>query len=103
VTDPLLQALRDRFPYVTRFYGQLSPEEMTVDPVFDFNGQLPDVSNIHDLTQRTDFYACPDTRASNIEPVNDQSTTASQTPSPCVLGLAMLLSGGLIFVSRRKG
>jgi hypothetical protein len=55
VVDPLLQELRDRYLYVTRFYGQISPEEMSRDPMFDFNSRLPDVSNVHDLTERTDL------------------------------------------------
>jgi hypothetical protein len=32
---------------VTRFYTTLSPDEMTIDPVFDTNPDLPDVDNVH--------------------------------------------------------
>jgi hypothetical protein len=46
-TEDLLQSR----PYITRLYTTLSPEEMTLDPVFDFNGELPDVSNIHTADQ----------------------------------------------------
>lgn len=49
--DPLLKDLLRNYDYVTRFLGRISPEEMTVDPVFDFNGNMADVSNIHDLTK----------------------------------------------------
>lgn len=38
-------------PYLTRLYTTMSPEEMTVDPLFDINGDLPDFSNIHTATQ----------------------------------------------------
>ena len=50
VSDPLLQDLFDDYGYVTRFFGRISPEEMTVDPMFDFDGAMDDVSNIHDLS-----------------------------------------------------
>jgi hypothetical protein len=46
-----LQQLFDDHGYVTRFFGRISPEEMTVDPVFDFDGDMDDVSNIHDLSE----------------------------------------------------
>ncbi|MCA9531633.1 MAG: DUF2330 domain-containing protein [Myxococcales bacterium] len=45
------QALLDSRPYVTRMYTTLSAPEMTVDPKFDFNADLGDVSNLHDATQ----------------------------------------------------
>jgi hypothetical protein len=49
VIEPLrgVQALLDAAPYTTRLYSTLSAEEMTVDPVFVFNPDLPDVNNIH--------------------------------------------------------
>lgn len=36
--------------YLTRLFTTLSPEEMTADPVFDFNPQLEDYSNEHHAT-----------------------------------------------------
>ena len=48
--DALLQQLAADYDYVTRVLGRISPEEMTVDPIFDFSTQLPDISNIHDLS-----------------------------------------------------
>jgi hypothetical protein len=50
LTDPLLIELTQEFPYMTRLLGRMSPEEMTIDPVFLFNGQLENVSNVHDLS-----------------------------------------------------
>ena len=44
------QELFDRNPYFTRLYTSLSAEEMTVDPVFTFNSELGDVSNVHRAT-----------------------------------------------------
>ncbi len=34
-------------PYLTRLYTTLSAEEMTKDPIFGYNGDLPEVSNQH--------------------------------------------------------
>ena len=37
--------------YLTRFFTTMSPFEMTTDPVFTVNPDLPDVSNVHTLTR----------------------------------------------------
>ena len=58
VTDPLLVELGRNYPYLTRLNTVLSPEEMTVDPVFDYDPQRRDVSNIHDLSNMTGLYDC---------------------------------------------
>src|SRR5688500_17147997 len=49
VIDPLrdVQELLDSQPYVTRLYSTLSAAEMTVDPLFSFNSDLDDLSNVH--------------------------------------------------------
>ena len=49
IAQPLqhAQSLFDRFPYLTRVYTQISPVEMTRDPTFTFNPDVPDVSNVH--------------------------------------------------------
>ncbi len=41
-------AVFDDYPYLTRLFTTLSPEEMTKDPVFSFNPDLADVSPVHD-------------------------------------------------------
>jgi len=41
------QELLDTWPYVTRLYTTISPIEMTVDPMFTENPELPDVANRH--------------------------------------------------------
>jgi hypothetical protein len=38
-------------PYVTRLYTTMSADEMTVDPGFNFNADLGDVSNLHTAKQ----------------------------------------------------
>ena len=49
VVEPMIatQDLLLSRPYVTRLYTTLSAPEMDLDPLFDFNPDLPDVSNIH--------------------------------------------------------
>jgi MYXO-CTERM domain-containing protein len=43
----LVQEVIDSHPYVTRLYSTMSAAEMTVDPLFTFNPDLSDLSNIH--------------------------------------------------------
>ncbi|MEZ4234834.1 MAG: DUF2330 domain-containing protein [Myxococcota bacterium] len=49
IVEPLrrAQARLDQHPYVTRLQTAVSPHEMTVDPMFGFNPDLPPVSNVH--------------------------------------------------------
>lgn len=49
VVEPMARtsALFDARPYVTRLYTTMSAEEMTRDPAFDFNADLPELSNVH--------------------------------------------------------
>src|SRR5262249_58507735 len=44
------QALIDGSSYMTRLYTTRTADGMTVDPAFDFNKDLGDVSNIHTAT-----------------------------------------------------
>jgi MYXO-CTERM domain-containing protein len=41
------QSLFDSQPYLTRLFSTVSPDEMTRDPLFQFNGDLKSVSNNH--------------------------------------------------------
>ncbi len=49
VLGPLMEAdaLFDQFRYMTRMYTVISADEMLRDPIFQFNADLPNVSNIH--------------------------------------------------------
>ncbi|MCU1277528.1 MAG: hypothetical protein JWM53_1074, partial [bacterium] len=47
------QALFVRHPYLTRLYTALSPKDMTIDPVFSSNPDLPDVPLLHSATLTT--------------------------------------------------
>ncbi len=42
-----LRIMLTEHPYLTRLFTTLSPEEMAWDPMFAFNPDLPDVSNVH--------------------------------------------------------
>src|SRR5437016_2598840 len=44
------QALFDKWPYLTRLYTAISPEDMNLDPVFSQNPDLPDVALDHRAT-----------------------------------------------------
>lgn len=46
-----VQERLDRNAYVTRLYSTMSADEMTVDPLFTFNPDLGDVSNVHSATR----------------------------------------------------
>lgn len=52
IVEPTTEAsaLFDRFPYLTRLYTTLSPEDMNKDPTFGFNKSLPDIANVHEAT-----------------------------------------------------
>ena len=58
VVHPLLQDLSRRYAYVTRLNTVISPEEMTVDPIFHYNSQLKDVSNVRDLSDMKGVFQC---------------------------------------------
>lgn len=60
--DKLIKQLLADYPYVTRVFARISPEEMTVDPTFKLV-DAPDISNVHDLSKMDDkvFWACPNT------------------------------------------
>ncbi len=62
VQDDLIIDLTRRYEYVTRFFGRMSPEEMTVDPMFRLDSSLPTVSNVRDLSGLDPeiFWGCED-------------------------------------------
>ena len=49
-----LNELFEQLPYLTRLYGTMSPSEMTLDPTFSFNRDLPPITNIRRATLYTD-------------------------------------------------
>jgi hypothetical protein len=59
-SDPAVQLLFQQYPYLTRHYTRISPDEMTIDPTFDVMPGLPNVSNVHDLSNRPAPWSCSD-------------------------------------------
>ena len=56
VIEPLagVQQLFEEKPYLTRLYTTLSADEMTLDPMFSYNPDLPEVNNIRFADARWD-------------------------------------------------
>lgn len=59
-SDPTAQRLIQQYPYLTRFYTRISPDQMTVDPIFDYAPAKGDVSNTHDLSKLPSPFDCTD-------------------------------------------
>mgnify|MGYP000285675478 CR=1 FL=1 len=95
VVDPLLQELTENYDYVTRLLGRMSPEEMTLDPMFAFDEQAVDVSNVRDLRQ-TDpevFWSCSDEEDDNQQ---------NRLPVGTTLAMSGVVVAAII-VRRRRG
>jgi hypothetical protein len=60
--DELIIELAQQYRYVTRLFGRMSPEEMTVDPSFELNGNMQNVDNMRDLSEADPdvFWGCED-------------------------------------------
>ena len=82
VVHPLLRQLARSHPYVTRLNTVISPEEMTVDPVFWYDAQRKDVSNIHDLSGYTGLFACESRDSRPIVNSGGQNTDPRFLPVP---------------------
>ena len=82
VVHPLLRELRSKYAYVTRLNTVISPEEMTVDPIFDYDPQRPDVSNIHDLSKATGLFDCERDAGIPIQITSANEPIAEPFPEP---------------------
>jgi hypothetical protein len=74
-SDPLIKELVAKYGYLTRLYGEMSPDEMTLDPMFKFDGDLANVSNTIDMTDRNSPYDCAD---NSIHTVRRQQIDAAK-------------------------
>jgi hypothetical protein len=115
--DPLLQELNQRFAYLTRLNTVISAEEMTVDPLFDYDPQRRDVSNIHDLSEAVGLYDCEredGVRIRNVSSLETLPAVAGSEPANSsfttgvLVGIgSIVLLGGLIglgiAIGRRSG
>jgi Uncharacterized protein conserved in bacteria (DUF2330) len=59
-SDPAVTLLFQQYPFLTRHYTRISPEEMTSDPTFDVVPGLPTLSNVHDLSNKPAPWNCSD-------------------------------------------
>ncbi|MFK7803349.1 MAG: DUF2330 domain-containing protein [Anaerolineae bacterium] len=118
--NPYLQNLARNQGYLTRLTTYISPNEMTVDPVFAIE-QRPDVSNIRDASNMTGLYDCEREEANSlinlsssdaIDPITESGEVAAETPVTLdtssarwvIIGGIMLILVGLIgwLIGRRS-
>jgi len=105
--DADLRGLLGRYPYLTRVYTRISPEEMTVDPVFKFNAALLDISNVHDLSKDSSrVWECKGTTIANrtTNPVEATLIRATDSYNPVVIaiygaGVCVALALGFVGVA----
>ena len=110
-SDADLRGLLGRYPYLTRVYTRISPEEMTVDPVFKFNAALPDVSNVHDLSKDSSrVWECKGSNIANrsTNPVEATVIRATDSYNPVVMaiygaGVCVALALGFVGVALVAG
>ena len=110
--NPYLQNLARNQGYLTRLTTYISPNEMTVDPVFAIE-QRPDVSNIRDASNMTGLYDCERDGSNNlinlsgsdaINPETASGEVAAETPVTLnsggsnwiIIGIVLLILVGLI-------
>jgi hypothetical protein len=112
VTHPLLQELASSYAYLTRLSTVISPEEMTVDPVFDYDPQRKDVSNVHDLSDRIVNWDCLSIEEQESAPVSlpfvnpdDPTTPQDESSDPNRVFVAGIVIGcaGLVALAGLMG
>lgn len=100
VVHPLLQQLRTQYAYMTRLSTVISPEEMTVDPVFNYDPQRKDISNVHDLSTFRGVWDCErdaDPIAQIFSESEDGVSPLTTLGAGILLGCVGILSLALIF------
>lgn len=115
--DPLLQELNSKHRYLTRLNTVISPEEMSVDPVFRYEDR-PNVFNIHDLSNSRGQYDCERDSAINLiaNLLNNNNNNGGNPAAParigsffgglflggCLILLFVALVGGVFWLGRRS-
>ena len=115
---PYLREKAAEHPYLTRLATIISPEEMTLDPIFTYDSGASDVSNVRDLSNLTGLYVCERERALNIglnDAINSRGDDGSVTQTTPLGGRSMsvgwvaiglwivtILVGGAYFLGRRQ-
>lgn len=68
--DEFLMDLIGRFPYLTYLWTHMSPEQMTLDPIFIPSSSAEDVSLIHDLSDEVsplEYWGCSTAWAMSVQ------------------------------------
>jgi hypothetical protein len=97
--DPLLQELGQRFAYLTRLNTVISPEEMTIDPMFDYDPQRADVSNVHDLSDAVGLYDCErekGVRIRNVASLENAPAAANESGGTFTNGILVGVGGVVV-------
>lgn len=104
-SDPTLAELLRDHAYLTRVYTRISPEEMTVDPVFKFNPALPKVSNFHNLSKARRIWDCDanTNRTATLAEVAIDRVGGGWGGVALLVGLGALVLAGLGFGLGRLG
>lgn len=112
VVHPLLQQLAQQYPYLTRLSSVISPEEMSVDPAFDYDPQRADISNVRDLSNLKRVWDCEQAETAMeinfLSPVFTGETAQEGVKVPAlalILILLIILAGGVLIgllIARRR-
>jgi hypothetical protein len=103
---------------VTRLYTTMSAEEMTLDPVFGFDGTRPAVSNVRDLSQYEGLYSCerdesisvsfaasdalePFTESGQVRPAPDETAAVSGGVNIAAIAIILLVVGVIVALFMR--
>jgi hypothetical protein len=88
---PWLDAQIEKADYLTRLNTYIDPEEMTADPVFAFDADRSDVSNVRDARDLDGLYSCQRDGSGDgifgglfsssdaIDPMNDEGQVVAYT------------------------
>jgi hypothetical protein len=109
INHPYLVEKMDQYGYLTRLATYIDPAEMTLDPVFTFDGDRPDVSNVRDATGLTGLYSCEReaeggglisfSNTDAIDPNDGSDEVAAVTPdSSGTSDMPLYVMGGVIAV-----
>ncbi|MDH3679669.1 MAG: DUF2330 domain-containing protein [Acidimicrobiia bacterium] len=106
LAHPYLQNMARGHDYLTRLTTFISPEEMTVDPVFAVEPGRSDVSNIRDASELDGLYECERSGNSGfqlggsdaIDPTMADGEVSPVTPTSSSAGSAGTVALGLLLV-----
>ncbi len=107
LAHPYLQNEARQHAYLTRLTTFISPEEMTVDPVFGFDAERADVSNVRDASDMNGLYRCERQGAGfsltsdAIDPNGSDGRVLAMTPTSSLRGngVGLLIGSGIVVLA----